>query len=114
MPGGRVIATVLAVLVLVFDSVTWYYQAANGTSLINLVVFDGVISLVALALAVGLWRSPAIGRTSKLTFASAVLLIVLAVFVTPFASPFTDLVSYFLLFGGIAAIIAGIFMRKGS
>ena len=114
MPGGKVIATAVIVLVLAFASVTWYYQTANGTSVINLLVFDGMIGLVALILAAGLWTSPTIGRTTKLTFASAVLLFILAVFVTPFTSPFTDLVSYFLLFGGLAATIAGIFMRTGS
>src|SRR5690348_7628721 len=114
LAAGKLIAIVLLVLVLLFNSVTYYYQQTNGTSLTNLAVFDGVIDLGSLIVALALWMAPTLGRTIKLTFVAAVVLFSLTAFVTPFSTPFTDLVAYFLLFGALAITIAGIFMRMGN
>jgi hypothetical protein len=114
LAAGKLIAIVLLVLVLLFDSVTYYYQRINGTSITNLAIFDGVISLGALILVLSLWSAPTLGRTIKLTFVAAVVLFFLTAFVTPFSTPFTELVAYFLLFGALAITIAGIFMRMGN
>src|SRR5438552_235339 len=114
LAAGKLIAIVLLVLVLLFVSITYYYQRTNETSITNLAIFDGVIGMGALILALSLWRAPTFGRTIKLTFVAATVLFILTAFVTPFSTPFTDLVAYFLLFGALAITIAGIFMRMGN
>ncbi len=114
LPTAKVVASTLVVLVLAFDFVTFYYQETNGTPLINLVVFDGVISAGALLIGTGLWRALNQARAVKLTFVAAGVLFVLGVLATPFATPFTDFLSAILVIAALATTVTGIFMRKGS
>lgn len=114
LPTAKVVALTLIVLVLAFDFVTFYYQVTNGTPLVNLVVFDGVISAGALLLGFGLWRASNQGRAVKLTFVAAAVLFVLGILATPFFTPFTDFLSVLLVLAALATTVTGIFMRKGS
>ncbi len=113
LPAARLVAAALVVLTLGFD-LNWYlYEILNAGSLVNVTLFDGVVSAASLLVAFGLWRARTQSRAVKLTFLAAFVFFVLWVFVSP-STPFTELVGLLLLAAGLCSAIAGVFMHLGS
>ncbi len=113
LPATRLVAAALVVLTLGFD-LNWYlYEILNAGNLVNVTVFDGVISAASLLVAFGLWRAKTQSGAVKLAFLAAFVFFVLWVLVGP-STPFTEFVGLLLLAAGLCSAIAGVFMHLGS
>ena len=108
----KAIAIGLILFVGAFDYGT-YTSESTGNPL-SVAVFDGVITVLVGVFAFSLWRVRRPSRAVKMTFASTVIFFFLWLFLIPFGSPLTEVVSPLLLFAAAISLITGFFMRKGA